>query len=260
MKIEDLKEAPIIDVDYKKDLDGSEGSFMKDTNKVRNPKWRQMLIGKWAIPQPVMVHFLETDKEEYDKSQEKLTSKHEDKGLSGWLGGGKGYGGEDVERMKKNFGYNPNLSVINFVSAGNTVDKPSDVKRGFSHFLSPWILAHRFGHAADTSWSTFIETTEGYDILADYHQTVPLFSFRGFRSAGIIVDIYEIFGNTRAIRTNAVGINISEVYIEMFASYIVLGRIALHEETPEEVKKGFSIFEEALDKWLDNQIGKTWVL
>jgi hypothetical protein len=156
----------------------------------------------------------------------------------------------DEEKLKDNFGYVPREDAINVIYAGNsTTDELVD--KGLVHFLSPWMLAHRIAHSYDT-WSQLIYKSNAYSKL---RTVIRKYDNRN-DNGNCIARALKLYADIKSIKNGSTWLT-EEFEAEMFASYVVLNKIKLKPDTPEEIVAIFKAFEKIIKQTLSEYIGKT---
>ncbi len=123
---------------------------------------------------------------------------------------------------------------INVLFVGNT---------GFQRMnMTPWIMAHRIGHALQASergmgrggyWKEYEEDASNFfaDILQNvYDMNIrPNDVFMGGRNDKLMAKFFEAIGGMRSARKGALGGRPYEFLYEMFAQHVITGKLSFRE-------------------------------
>lgn len=138
-----LRETPIVDLDYMDDRERTDAgskrsSFGPSVRTITTATWRNDVIGSWKDPRKFRVVLIDVGEGAYDPAGGDRTANPLTKRWNAYAG--KQLSDHTVDELEK-FGVKPKRGVITLVIFGLDDD---------SFKLTPWSIAHRFGHAIES--------------------------------------------------------------------------------------------------------------
>lgn len=263
MRLHQLLEAPISDLTYSDQTrPGGKNTFdPKDWAQVSKPGLRSRMIKSWGkSKQNFTLHFVNITGEDEDELDWAL--------LSGRP--------KQIPSDEKAFFKTVSSMVQQKINIKTT---PNAINVLFLHHLenqdpmTPWIVAHRISHGLVQSDSSYLEKMEKL-----FNQSLKTITM------GNVEDFYVFLSKLLPMRSarehHLINQSRQEIYNELFAMYIIKGKISFNtvtmDDIPERAKKFFSNdpnlsyfnrmmqmnaaqLNEFLDQYLQNYLGK-WIL